>query len=223
MPNDEPTPFAATTRPAAVSGLVRDHLGVPGLLYKEDLLDAATQSHVLAEVDARPWQGELRRRVQHYGYRYDYKARAVDTSMRLGPLPDFGLEVARLAIDAGLLPATPDQLIVNEYQPGQGIAAHVDCEPCFLDVILTVSLGWAYEMDYIDRESREVRPALLPAGSGLTMTGDARYRWLHRIRPRLSDRGVPRGRRVSLTYRYVNLRGDSAAAANEGDHAGRPS
>ena len=204
MPDSHPA-LVAPTDSRSIGGLVRDHLGVPGLLYKSDLLDPDTQSRVLAEVDARPWQGELRRRVQHYGYRYDYKARAVDTSMRLGPLPDFGLEVARLAIDAGLLPAAPDQLIVNEYRPGQGIAAHVDCEPCFLDVILTVSLGWAYEMDFISRESKEVRPALLAVGSGLTMTGDARYRWMHRIRPRLSDGGVPRGRRVSLTYRYVKL------------------
>ena len=43
----------------------------------------------------------------------------------------------------------PDQLIVNEYQPGQGISAHIDCEPCFKNTIVTVSLGSVYEMDFI--------------------------------------------------------------------------
>ncbi|WP_231289239.1 hypothetical protein [Rickettsia bellii] len=29
----------------------------------------------------------------------------------------------------------PDQVIINEYMPGQGIAPHTDCIPCFSDTI----------------------------------------------------------------------------------------
>jgi alkylated DNA repair dioxygenase AlkB len=185
--------------------LVRDFLGVPGLLYQPALLSPAEQQRILEDIDGRPWLTDLRRRVQHYGYRYDYKARAVDPSMYVGPLPDFAVEVARRLADLGLIEEAPDQLIINEYLPGQGISAHVDCEPCFKNVIVTVSLGAAYAMDFLEVASGEVRSAVLAVGSALVMRDAARYDWMHRIQARKSDRGVPRGRRVSLTFRNVIL------------------
>lgn len=152
-----------------------------------------------------PWRNELKRRVQHYGYKYDYKARAVNHSMYVGRLPSFAVEVAQQLMSNNLINELPDQLIVNEYQAGQGISAHVDCEPCFKDTVVTVSLGSAYEMDFISLELGEVRSTLLEPGSALVLRGAARYQWKHRIKARKSDRGVPRGRRVSLTYRNVIL------------------
>jgi len=94
---------------------------------------------------------------------------------------------------------------VNEYERGQGITAHVDCEPCFKNTIVTVSLGWVYEMDFISLDTGEVRSTLLELGSALVMRDEARYRWMHRIKARQSDRGIPRERRVSLTFRNVIL------------------
>ncbi len=169
--------------PAPAAGqLVRDFLGVPGLLYQPALLSPPEQQRILAAIDALPWLDDLRRRVQHYGYRYDYKARAVDPSMYVGPLPAFAVAVAEQLRKLGLVEDAPDQLIVNEYQPGQGISAHVDCEPCFKNVIVTVSLGSAYEMDFIEVASGEVRSALLATGSALVMRDAGRYDWMHRIK-----------------------------------------
>src|SRR5262249_20311707 len=130
---------------------------------------------------------------------------AVDPSMYVGPLPEFAVEVARRLADLGLIEEAPDQFIINEYLPGQGISAHVDCEPCFKNVIVTVSLGAAYEMDFLEVVSGEVRSAVVAVGSALVMRDAARYDWMHRIQARKSDRGVPRGRRVSLTFRNVIL------------------
>jgi alkylated DNA repair dioxygenase AlkB len=201
---EEPT-VADQTHPPQPAELHRDFLGVPGLLYAPALLSAADQQRILAALDALPWQDDLRRRVQHYGYKYDYKARAVDPSAYVGPLPPFGVEVAQRLAALGLVEEAPDQLIVNEYQPGQGISAHVDCEPCFKNVIVTVSLGSAYEMDFIEVASGAVRAAVLEVGSALVMRDAGRYLWMHRIKARKSDHGVPRGRRVSLTFRNVIL------------------
>ncbi len=181
----------------------RDFLGVPGLAYLAGFLGPEEQADALAEVDARPWLDDLRRRVQHYGYKYDYKARAIDRSMYVGPLPPFASALGQRLRERDLIREPPDQLIVNEYLPGQGIAAHIDCEPCFEDGIVTVSLGWAYEMDFLRVPTGEVRSALLRTGSALVMWGEARYGWMHRIQARKSDRGVARGRRVSLTFRNV--------------------
>src|ERR1700680_3970964 len=114
----------------AESGLVQDYLGIPGLGYYPYLLPKSEQQQILQEIDSRPWRSDLKRRVQHYGYKYDYKARSVDRSMYVGPLPPFALEVGQRLLDQGLVEEMPDQLIVNEYEPGQGITAHIDCQPC---------------------------------------------------------------------------------------------
>src|SRR4051812_40991372 len=126
--------------PPAESRPIRDYLGVPGLVYFRKFLSDEDQGRILAEVDARPWLNDLKRRVQHYGYKYDYTAREVNLSMFVGPLPEFAVEVSRCLRACGLTDELPDQLIVNEYEPGQGISAHVDCLPCFKNTIVTVSL-----------------------------------------------------------------------------------
>jgi alkylated DNA repair dioxygenase AlkB len=188
-----------------VSIVARDYLGVSGLTYAASVLSAAEQSATLHAIDQQPWLNDLKRRVQHYGYKYDYRSRRIDPSMFVGPLPAFGLDVANKLLSLDLITRVPDQLIVNEYLPGQGITAHVDCEPCFADTIVTVSLGSVCEMDLIELESRIVRSALLDLGSALVLSGEARYGWQHRIMARKSDHGVPRNRRVSLTFRNVIL------------------
>jgi alkylated DNA repair dioxygenase AlkB len=35
----------------------------------------------------------------------------------------------------------PDRLIVTEYEPGHGIAAHVDCIPCFGAIVYSLTLA----------------------------------------------------------------------------------
>lgn len=187
-----------------------DLLDIKGLLYQPHFLSATEQGRILAEIDARPWQYGLKRRVQHYGYQYDYKSRRIDRSMHLGPLPSFAVEVAELLIAKSLITQMPDQAIINEYLPGQGISAHVDCEPCFGETISTVSLGWAYEMEFSHTELPDMtKSILLEVGSALVMSDEARHIWRHGIRGRKQDRGVPRQRRVSFTFRNVLL--DTAA------------
>jgi alkylated DNA repair dioxygenase AlkB len=191
----------------AASTLRRDYLNIPGLLWCPNLLSPEEQSHILAEIDARPWLDDLKRRVQHYGYKYDYRSRSVDHSMYVGPLPEFATEVAKLLLANELVEELPDQLIVNEYLPGQGISAHVDCEPCFRNTIVTISLGSVYEMDFIEVATGEVRSTMLELGGALVLRDASRYDWMHRIQARKNEGKVPRGRRVSLTFRNVILEG----------------
>ncbi|HZT79825.1 MAG TPA: alpha-ketoglutarate-dependent dioxygenase AlkB [Gemmataceae bacterium] len=129
---------------------------VPRLRYLPDWVAPAQEEKLLRHVDESPWMTELRRRVQHYGWRYDYRARAVDLSMRLGPLPDWAAILAGWLVAEGLAPEPPDQVIVNAYEPGQGIAAHVDCVPCFTETIMSLSLGSACVMSYKHKQTRQV-------------------------------------------------------------------
>ncbi len=184
-------------------------MGTPGLQNHAEALDEGEQQHLLSSIGQSRWQNDLKRRVQHYGYRYDYKARRVDSSMSLGPLPSFLSDVARKLLDARVLSTMPDQAIVNEYLPGQGIAPHVDCVPCFDDTVSTLSLGWAYELEFSRPATNEKQVVLLEPGSVLTMQGEARYLWRHEIKKRMNDRGIPRRRRVSLTFRNVLLKAEA--------------
>ena len=185
--------------------LASDVPSIKGMSYATGVLSPEEQAEMLRQIDEQPWRYDLKRRVQHYGYRYDYKLRRVDESMFLGPLPAFSAPISKRLLDRGLIPKLPDQLIINEYLPGQGIAPHVDCEPCFDDTITMLSLGWPYEMEYVHIRTEDVHAILLEPGSALVIAGEARYDWSHQIRARKSDRGIPRQRRVSLTFRNVIL------------------
>lgn len=182
-------------------------MNVPGLTYRPDFLDAAEEAELIAIIDRQPWITELKRRVQHYGYRYDYKRRAVDEAMRLGPLPDWlGGLLDRVSAEGGLA-QRPDQVIVNEYEPGQGIAPHIDCVPCFAEDIASVSLGSGCAMTFRQARSDCSTELYLAPRSLLVLRGDARYKWRHGIPARLSDlvgtSRIPRGRRISLTFRTI--------------------
>ena len=180
---------------------------VSGLSYIPDFIDSATESALIKTIDAQPWITELKRRVQHYGWWYDYKARSVTNNLRIGVLPDWLQTYAVRLQQAGLFNETPDQVIVNEYQSGQGISAHVDCVPCFADTIASLSLGSPCVMDFNHSKTGEKSSLLLEPRSLLVLTGDARYIWQHAIAGRKTDRYsgqiINRNRRVSLTFRKV--------------------
>jgi len=181
---------------------------IEGLAYVRSYLDLQEQHALLATVDSQPWRADLRRRVQHYGYRYDYTRKRVDADLFLGPLPSWAALLAQRLHDDGYSDDVPDQVIVNEYLPGQGISAHIDCAPCFAESVLSLSLGSTCVMR-LSRSDAEPVEVFLEPGSLLVMRGDARYEWRHEIAARRSDRWngqtIARERRVSLTFRTVLL------------------
>jgi len=56
---------------------------IAGLSYVADYVSPAEQADLLNSIDQQLWLNELKRRVQHYGYKYDYKKRAVESGMYL--------------------------------------------------------------------------------------------------------------------------------------------
>jgi len=184
-------------------------IAIPGLSYIPGYISPQQEDELIRIIDAQPWTAELKRRVQHYGYRYDYKARSVASESYLGLLPEWVSPYCdRLRVEE-FFPQLPDQVIINEYEPGQGIAPHIDCVPCFTDTIASLSLGSACVMEFAHIETRQKIPVLLEPRSLVILSGDARYRWQHGIPHRKTDRHhgtiFPRGRRLSLTLRKVIL------------------
>ena len=186
--------------------------GVPGLKYVPDFISEREEKDLVAEIDEAGWSTELQRRVQHYGWRYDYKARQIDASMRIGPLPEWAVRLAEHLGSKGLLTDPPDQVIVNEYVRDQNIARHVDSEN-FADGIATISLLESWEMVFREKKNPRHKETLrLDRRSAAIMTGDARYRWTHEIPKRKYEPGpagrVERHRRISLTFRKVRASPD---------------
>ena len=68
-------------------------------------------------------QGQLKhRRVKHYGYEFKYDINNVDPDNPLPDgIPDVYKSLLDKLLDSGVVKHYPDQLTVNQYQPGQGI------------------------------------------------------------------------------------------------------
>ena len=194
-----------------------DEAPISGLSYLADWIDPAEEAELLRHIDAAAWLPDLKnRRVQHYGFKYDYKARKVDRSFYLGELPEWARPLAERLLAGGWFEKLPDQLIVNEYEPGQGIAPHVDCVPCFGPVVASLSLGSSAMMEFTPTlDTRKAEPnappkveVFLQPRSLVVLSGPARYDWRHAIPARRQDSfdgPRPRSRRVSLTFRTVLL------------------
>ncbi|KAH9255091.1 hypothetical protein BASA81_006850 [Batrachochytrium salamandrivorans] len=190
----------------------------PGLSLLLDFITEDEETAICEELDQESWDDRLSRRVQHYGYEFDYATRlAISnglTNSRAFPsrcsalirqLPD---RVAGLGFN---------QLTVNEYLPGRGIAPHVDSHSCFGDLMLSVSLLADTCIRFVPRSSRlEGREGIqrvnlwVPRRAVLLMEGPSRFAFSHGIASRKSDLVdgvvVPRGaRRVSLTFRIIRV------------------
>jgi alkylated DNA repair dioxygenase AlkB len=180
---------------------------VPGLLYLPDFLTAEQEATLLQQIDGEEWITDLKRRVQHYGYRYDYQSRGLDDSLALGALPNWLQVLAQTLAVPYFNGNLPDQVIANEYLPGQGISAHIDRQDCFGDTVVSLSLGSTCIMDFIQPAEKRKQSFLLELRCLLVVQQDARYLWQHAIAPRKKDSWnqqlLHRGRRVSLTFRTV--------------------
>ena len=182
---------------------------VEGLRYIQEFLSDDEQDRTLREIDKAVWRNDLQRRVQHYGWRYDYRSRIVSPDMRIGEFPVWLQSLGAKLCEAKLFDQIPDQAIVNEYLPGQGIAMHIDRQ-CFGPVVATISLGDAWHMDLrpLRGPRGKTKQILLEAGSVLILSGDARYEWMHGISSRQRERKEHGGwrrreRRLSVTFRTV--------------------
>ncbi len=182
---------------------------IEGLSYVPNFISSQEEKDLINHIDNEIWLTDLKRRVQHYGYKYDYKSRRIDTNMKIGELPNWLDPLIRKFQEAGFFTEKPDQVIINEYEAGQGITPHIDCEPCFEDTIISLSLLSAVVMDFTNDITNQKIPVLLAPKSIVVLKDESRYDWKHGIAPRQNDKFdtqlVKRSRRVSLTFRKVIL------------------
>lgn len=170
----------------------------PGFALAPDAVTADEEAALLAECEAAGWDFALRRATRQYGFRYDFRGGLPGAAP---PLPAFAL--GALAAARAPFPdcfAEAAQCIVNRYLPGEGIAYHTDDRRLFGPQVLVLSLGSDTVVNFRLPGSAAV-PVPVPRRSAYLMEGPAREAWQHEIPARLRDGGVPRGTRVSLTFR----------------------
>ena len=208
-----------------------EHVVVPGVHLVTNFITDEEASKLLEEIDGRSWDTSIKRRVQHYGHAFDYATLKIAKPGTVPAMPAFAGELISRLKESCLMPHEVDQLTINEYEPGVGIAFHVDAHSAFEDGIAAITLGSGIVMEFrkadetsgklsMGRHHRMAPPqpgaeisknVWLPPRSLLVMTGEARFAWQHGIAWRKTDclkegEVVPRSRRVSLTFRRARRR-----------------
>ena len=177
-----------------------------GALLRHDVITSTEEDTILQAINAGPWSHDMCR-VQHYGYRYDYRARAAARATPAAAFPPWAdLLAERLAdhFDG----ARPEQCIVNEYAPGEGIGMYADADS-FGPVVVSVSLADEWPMRFRPASIRPYRRdgmhddevALLPRRSAIVLRGRARTHWMHGICR--NDSRARTATRISATFRTM--------------------
>lgn len=177
---------------------------INGLRYIDHFISNQVEKELIEFIDSQQWNTSLKRRTQHYGYNYNYDSTHLTEASAI-PAPIQEIIETFNSIDV-LRGYGFDQVIVNEYEPGQGISAHIDHTKHFAGIIVSLSLGSACEMVFTEKKNKDnVFKQMLQPRSVVILSEDARYQYTHAIPARKSDHSVKRSRRISLTFRKVKL------------------
>lgn len=181
-----------------------------GLIYIPNFISLEESFKLIDYIENQPWSSELNRRVQHYGYRYSYKSRSLDFSSDVLEIeqPFVGLlDILTYELSELGLKTRPNQVIVNEYEIGQGITWHIDSEKSFDDNIFIISLLSDCVIKLEHKKTKEQLEVFLRKNSLLCLTRESRYDWRHTIPSTKSfvfkGEKFMRARRLSLTCRYI--------------------
>jgi alkylated DNA repair dioxygenase AlkB len=171
---------------------------IPGLRCLAEYVTEADELALATAIDHMAWNTEWRRRRQPYGAGYG-------TTPAAPPIPAWGRRLADQLYADGLTPEPFDQMLVNEYLPGQGISLHRDYNP-FGRTVVSLSLLSACVMDFRHPATGRKELLLLESRSLLVLSDAARYDWEHGIAPRKKDAWhglrIDRRRRLSVTFRF---------------------
>lgn len=175
-----------------------DPPSIPGLAVRLEYISAELERELAALIDQQPWDTSWERRRQSYGRSYG-KGREPNRE-----IPEWGLSFIERMQQEQISDQPFNQMLVNEYLPGQGIALHRDYEP-FDHIVVSLSLLAPCVMDFRRVADAHRESMLLERRSLLILRDEARYDWEHGIARRKNDRWqgqvIPRARRLSVTFR----------------------
>lgn len=178
---------------------------VPGLLFYPDFISESMEAELINEIDSQTWVVDYDRRLQYYGYRNELETpyNLIQFPVAMPPLI---YNLSKDLVEQQIVSVQPDQVIVNEYAPGEGLRPHKD-RNYFENQICGVNLGSGCIMRFIKIAGGDVVDVEMPRRSVYVMQDDARYKWNHSVPARKKDtidgNLKHRERRLSITYRKV--------------------
>jgi alkylated DNA repair dioxygenase AlkB len=183
---------------------------ISGLTYVEDFLTPHKEKKLIEYIDSKNWDSTLKRRTQHYGHKYVYANTNIKKEQDLD-VPAIPKKLQRLfkkiqeAGYASDIPLEKLQVIVNEYNPGQGISPHIDDPKQFGDWVISISLGCSVNINFTKGDV--IKKIYVKNRSLYEMKNDSRYKWKHSIEcvksDNVDDNIYQRMRRISITFRYM--------------------
>ena len=182
---------------------------VPGLAYREHLIDVAEEARLTEAIEAidlspfkfQGWTGK--RLTRTFGWRYDFDDHSFAP---VEPLPGWLLPLReKAAAFGGIRPEEFVHALVTRYDPGTGIGWHRD-RPQFGQVV-GISLAGPATLRFRQRTGSGFRRTSLELQprSAYLLSGEVREQWEHGI---ASHEWL----RYSITFRTLSER--SKAAAN---------
>lgn len=187
---------------------------VPGLYYIENIISSDYSQQLFHYLDNEAKWSPITdnpnsRVVQHYGYKYNYKNH---THKEMGtPIPNIFSELIQTLqkkvqelqlVDSSY---SFNQVIVNNYEPSQGISKHTDIKS-YGAVIGCYTIGSGATMRF--RKKEEVVDLYVKPDSLYVMSGESRYLWTHEMPSTKTDlyngKRITRDRRISITFRMVD-------------------
>ncbi len=176
--------------------IIENFNDIKGLYYIENYLSDSEsdefKNYIKQHVTLEPiTNAKNSRRVAHFGYHYSYNNAGLTPAPKipawLNDLIDPNLSI--------LKNINFNQIIINEYLPGQQIAYHTDHTKLFGPMIACVTVGQSMPIYF--RNHDIVKTLNIKSGSMYMMTGESRYQWQHSLKNNSDDV------RYSLTYRTV--------------------
>jgi alkylated DNA repair dioxygenase AlkB len=181
---------------------------VPGLLLYHDFISESMEEDLMAEIDSQIWVVDYDRRLQYYGYRNELEAPYALIPFPVS-MPPLIHKLSQKIVEQKIVSLQPDQVIVNEYAPGEGLRPHKD-RNYFENQICGVNLGSGCVMRFIKISGGDVVDVEMPRRAVYVMQDEARYKWNHSMPSRkkdIVDGAVKhRERRLSITYRKVIMK-----------------
>jgi alkylated DNA repair dioxygenase AlkB len=179
-----------------------------------EFITSEEEKELLSCIDTGEWfkvSGDKGRRVQHYGYKYNYYGTGVE---KASPIKEEFMfvkkrleEYIKLKIGKDV---NFDQVIINEYIPPQGIGYHIDHTLLFDEFIVSLSLESDINMNF--KKDDNIEEKRLFRRSAFIIYGvksNSCRMWQHSIPSRLTDvwesQKIKRSRRVSLTFRQLKI------------------
>lgn len=172
---------------------------ISDILYYENAFSDISESCLLRLIKyegehSNAWKQLKTRRLQCWGGMPDDDG----TVRNNDALPSWLNDICKSFVENGFFPADfpPNHVLINEYQPGQGIMHHTD-GPKYLDRVAILSLGSGTVMSFRPRLTSEEIGTLpldncsmkiyLKPRSLLFFTGEAYHNYLHGIEAKSQD------------------------------------